>query len=205
MLIATATAHVAQQSGWVPFLLFESPGILMAVFAICFALTRLIGRRTGNKRVLHLSWAALALTGVVFAASHWVTTPRETLIQALKDLVAAVEEKRFADVEQMIDPFAVTLFMGDELSRQQVLDRIDAIMFDDILLLDSSALVDTQTGYGITGLRVNVKGTVADYPGVNVSEWAIRWRYEEKSGRWVAVRLECLQFGAEGLFGPSNR
>ena len=188
----------AAQSGWVPYLLFESPGILMTAFAVCFALTRLIGRRTGNKRVLHLSWVSLGLVAIVFAASYFVTTPRETLAQALKDLLLAVEDKRLTDVERLIDPDAMTLFQGDELTRQQVLDRIDQVQFDDILLLDSSALLDTQQGYGITGLRVNVKGTVADFPGVNVSEWAIRWR--QVDGRWVAIRLECIKFGRDALF-----
>ena len=188
----------AAPSGWVPFLLFESPGVLMTFFAVCFALTRLIGRRTGNRRVLHLSWVSLALVAAVFASSYFVTTPRETLGQALEELLLAVEDKRLADVERLIDPDAMTQFQGDELTRQQVLDRIDAVQFDDILLLDSSALLDKKQGYGITGLRVNVKGTVADFPGVNVSEWAIRWR--QVGGGWVAVRLECIKFGADALF-----
>lgn len=188
----------AAQSGWVPYLLFESPGILMTVFAVCFALARLVGRRLGNRRVLHLSWVSIGLVLAVFAASSIVTTPRETLAQTLDELLLAVEDKRLTDVERLIDPDAMTQFQGDELTRQQVLDRIDSVTFDDILLLDSSALLDTQQGYGITGLRVNVKGTIADYPGVNVSEWAIRWR--QVGDRWVAIRLECIKFGAEALF-----
>lgn len=189
---------IAAQSGWVPYLFFESPGILMTAFAVCFALTRLLGRRTGNKRVLHLSWVSLGLVLAVYAASSIVTTPRETLAQTLDELLLAVEDKRLADVERLIDPDAMTQFQGDEFTRQQLLDRIDSAAFDDVLLLDSSALLDTQQGYGITGLRVNVKGTIADYPGVNVSEWAIRWRHVDD--RWVAIRLQCIKFGAEALF-----
>lgn len=191
-------AQIAQQSGYLPYLLFESPGWLMTGLAVCFAVTRVIGRRTGNKRVLHLSWIALGLVVLVFAVSHFVTTQRETLAQALDDLLLAVEDKRLDDVERLIAADAMTQFMGDELTRDQVLARIDEVQFDDILLLDSSALLDKQQGYGITGLRVNAKGAIADYPGVNVSEWAIRWRYVD--GRWVAIRLECIKFGADALF-----
>ena len=188
----------AAQSGWAPYLIFESPGWLMACFAFCFAATRILGRRTGNPRLMHLSWIALGLVVLLFAASYFVTTPREKLAAALKDLLLAVEDKRLDDVRARIDEQAMTQFMGDELTREQVISRIDSVKFDDIILLSSSALMDKQQGFGITGLRVNVRGTVADFPGTQVSEWAIRW--QEIDGRWVAVRLECLKTGADALF-----
>jgi len=188
----------AAQSGWVPYLLFESPGWLMAGLAVGFAVTRILGRRSGNPRLLHLSWIAAGLIGVVFALSTFVTTPREELGVTLKELLLAVEDKRLDDVRQMVDEQAMVQFMGDELTREQMLARIEAVQFDDIILLGSSAVMDKQQGYGITGLRVNAKGTVADLPGTQVSEWAIRWRRVE--GRWVAVRLECIKIGVDALF-----
>lgn len=195
-------AQAASQSGWVPYLLFESPGWLLLVLALMWAGTRIIGRRTGNKRVLHLSWIALGLLALVFATSYFVTTQREELNVALKELLLAVEDKRLDDVRGMIEEQAMTQFMGDELTREQVLTRIDGVEFDDIILLGSSALLDPQKGFGSTGLRVNVKGTVADYPGVNVSEWMIRWRRD--GDRWVAVRLDCTKFGADALFNRND-
>ena len=66
----------AAQSGWVPYLFFESPGWLMAFFALCFAATRIAGRRTGNPRVMHLSWISLGLVALLFAASTFVRPPR---------------------------------------------------------------------------------------------------------------------------------
>ena len=183
----------AAQSGWLPYLLFESPGWLMAGLAMGFAITRVLGRRLGNPQLMHLSWIAAGLIGVIFALSYFVTTPREELGMALKDLLLAIEDKRLDDVRLMVDEQAMTQFMGDELTREQMLTRIDAVQFDDIILLGSSAVMDKQQGYGITGLRVNAKGTVADFPGTNVSEWAIRWRLVD--GRWVAVRLDCIKIG----------
>ena len=188
-------AQASAQSGWVPYLVFESPGWLMAGLALFFAVTRIAGRRTGNRRLLRLSWVAVGLIAALFAASHLVTTQRERLTLALKDLLLAVEDKRFDDVRARVDEQATVQFMGDELTREQMIARVDRVAFDDILLLDSSSAMDKQQGYGITGLRVNVKGTVADYPGTNVSEWAIRWKYRD--GRWVAARLECIRFGAD--------
>ena len=58
------------------------------------------------------------------------------------------------------------------------------------------------SGFGITGLRVNAKGSVDDFPGINVSEWAIRWRYDD--GQWVAIRLECVDMGADVLFNRED-
>jgi hypothetical protein len=192
----------AAQSGWVPYLLFESPGWLMVFFALSFAATRIIGRRTGNPRLLHLSWISIGAIAVLFAASYFVTTQREELAEAVEALVLAAEDQRMDDLEAMIDPEAMTLFQGDELPRDRVLERIASVEFDDIILLDSSALLDTQAGYGITGLRVNAKGSVNDFPGTNVSDWAIRWRYVD--GRWVAIRLECLAFGADAIFNRNR-
>lgn len=185
--------QVAQESGWLPYLFVESPGWLMAFLALCFAVTRIAGRRTGNPRLMHLSWISFGLITLLFAASYFVTTPREQLNSALKDLLLAVEDKRLDDVRSMIDEQAVTHFMGDELTREQVIARIDAVEFDDIILLGSSALLDKEPGVGTTALRVNARGTVGDFPGVNVSKWAIRWRYVD--GRWVADELHCVEIG----------
>lgn len=190
----------AAQSGWIPYLVFESPGWLMAFFALCFAVTRIVGRRTGNPRLMHLSWIAAGLVALLFAASYFVTTPREQLTAALRDLLLAVEDKRFDAVRTLVDDTAMIQFMDDELTREQMIAKVDEVQFDDIILLGSSATVDASQGYGITGLRLNVRGTVADFPGTNVSEWAIRWRYEKDTDRWVAIRLECIKFGADALF-----
>ncbi|MFK7789493.1 MAG: hypothetical protein AB8C95_08410 [Phycisphaeraceae bacterium] len=188
----------AAQSGWLPYLIFESPGWLMAGLALGFAVTRIIGRRTANPRLLHLSWIAAGLVALLFASSYFVTTQRETLTVALKDLLLAIEDKRLDDVRIMVDEQAMTQFMGDELTREQMLTRIDAVQFDDIILLDSSALLDPQKGFGITGMRINAKGSLSDFPGTQVSEWAIRWKRVDD--RWVAIRLECTKFGADALF-----
>lgn len=188
----------AAQSGWLPYLIFESPGWLMFGLALGFAITRIVGRRTGNPRLLHLSWIAALLIGGLFASSYFVTTQREELTLALKDLLLAIEDQRLDEVRTMVDEQAMTLFMGDELTREQMLGRIEKVAFDDIVLLDSSALLDAQVGYGITGLRVNAKGSVGDFPGTQVSEWAIRW--QRVDDRWVAVRLECVKIGVDALF-----
>lgn len=186
-------AQAASQSGWVPYLLFESPGWLLVVLALMWAGTRIIGRRTGNKRVMHLSWIALGLIAIVFATSHFVTTQREELLIALEELLDAVEDKQFDAVRTLVDDEAMVQFMDDELTREQMIDRVDAVEFDDIILLTHYSELDGKSGYGRTIFRVNAKGTVNDFPGVKVSEWVIRWRHVD--GRWVAVRLECIEMG----------
>jgi hypothetical protein len=208
MLIPIVAEFSAQQSGWVPYLIFESPGWLMASFAVCFALTRIVGRRTGNARVMHLSWIALGLVALLFAASYFVTTPRERLSAALKDLLLAVEDKRLDDIRAMVADDATIAYAGeesdrppflrDELTREQMIEQIERVDFKDILLINQNAQLDREPGYGTTGLRVNAQGSVGDFPGTNVSIWGIRWR--EVNGRWVAVRLECIEFGASALF-----
>lgn len=195
-------APIEQESGWLPYLIFESPGWLMAILAFCFAVTRIVGRRTGNPRLMHLSWISFGLIAALLAASYFVTTPREQINTALKDLLLAVEDKRLADVRSMIDEQAMTQFMGDELTLEQVMHKINAVEFDDIILLSSLVSLGPEPGYGSTIFRVNAKGAVAEFPGVNVSEWVIRWRLVD--GRWVAVRLRCTAFGADAIFNRSD-
>ena len=188
----------AQESGWVPYLLFESPGWLMVVLGVGFALTRIIGRRTGNKRLGHLSWIALGLVVLLFATSYFVTTPREKLSVALKELLLAVEDKKFDEVRALVGEEATIAFMGDEMTREEMISRIDRVKFDDIILLNSIALMDSEPNTGTTAFRVNAKGTINDFPGVNVSKWAVRWRYVD--GQWVAIRFECIDMGEDALF-----
>lgn len=202
MLNAIVAQSSTPSSGWLPYLFFESPGWLMAGLALGFAAARILGRRTGNPRILRLSWISAGLIGLLFVSSYLVTTPREKLAIAVKDLLLAVEDRRLDDVRAMVDEDAMTRFMGDELTREQMIERVASVTFDDIILLDSSALLDVEQGYGSTGLRLNAKGTVSDFPGVQVSEWAIRWRQD--GDRWVAVRLECIKIGADALFNRSN-
>ena len=192
----------AVQSGWVPYLFFESPGWLMVFLALFFAATRIAGRRTGNPRLLHLSWIAVGLIALLFASSYLVTTKREQLTVALKHLLQTVEDKDFEQVRTLVDDEAMVAFMGEELTREQMIARVDEVQFDDIILIGSSAALDSQQGFGITGLRVNAKGSVDDFPGINVSEWAIRWRYDD--GQWVAIRLECVDMGADVLFNRED-
>ena len=197
----------AAQSGYIPYLLFESPGWLMAGLAVFFAVTRILGRRTGNKRLMHLSWIAVGLIAALFASSYFVTTPREQLSVALKELLLAVEDKRLDDVRTLIDEQATAEYVGDEsappflsvvLTREQMLALIETVRFDDIILINHAAMLDAQDGYGTTSLRVNVKGSVGDFPGTNVSIWGIRWKYVD--GRWVAIRFECIEFGGDAWF-----
>jgi len=174
----------------------------MFALAICFAVTRILGRRSDNPRLMHLSWIALGLIALLFASSYFVTTPREKLTVALRDLLLAVEDKRFDDVRALVDDEAMVAFMGDELTRDEMIQRVDKVEFDDIILLNSAALLDTEPNTGTTAFRVNAKGAVNDFPGTNVSEWAVRWRYRD--GEWVAIRLACIEMGAELLFNRKD-
>ncbi|MGB0767831.1 MAG: nuclear transport factor 2 family protein [Phycisphaeraceae bacterium] len=195
-------ASVGEQIGWVPYLLFESPGWLMAGFAIVWAAMRVIGRRTQNPRLLRVSWCFLAGVALTAAAGHFVTTDRERLETALTDLLLAVEDNDLARVRALIDPDATTRFMAKELDRNDVIERIDDATIDDIKLLSKAVLLDNEPGFGTTAIRVNAKGSFADFPGTQVSEWAIRWRLEDD--RWRAVRFECVAIGADAIFGRSD-
>ncbi|MEO0475184.1 MAG: hypothetical protein AAF085_04315 [Planctomycetota bacterium] len=197
----------AAQSGYIPYLLFESPGWLMMGLAVFFAATRIIGRRTGNKRLLHLSWIAVGLIAALFASSYFVTTQREQLTVALKELLLAVEDRRIDDVRSMMGEQVKAAYAGDDsappflsvvLTREQILALIETVEFDDIILINHAAMLDPQDGFGTTSLRVNVKGSVGDFPGTNVSIWGIRWQYVD--GQWVAIRLECIEFGGDAWF-----
>ena len=170
----------------------------MLVLALGWASLRIAGRRTQNKRLLNLSWVPIGLVVVLYVTSSLVTTQRESLQIALKDLLLAVEDNEPDAIRALIAPEAMTNFQKQELDRDQVLARIDETKIDDIRLIGASVLLDQKKGMGVTGIRVNVKGSLSDIAGTHISEWAIRWRYED--GQWRATRFECIAIGADALF-----
>ncbi len=181
--------------------LFESPGTIIIVLAIAWMLMRIIGRRGDKKRLLQVSWVVLLLVGAVWLTATLVTTPREELEVTLKDLLLAVEDKDFAEFSQIVQPAAMTHFMGEEFAREEVQSRLERAKIKDLLLLGATVEVDSPA-QGTTYIRVRADGEVQGVPGMQISEWAIRWQY--KDGRWQAQRFRCTAFGADAIFNNNK-
>lgn len=178
-------------------ILFESPGWAIVVFAIAWALLRVTGRRTDNKRLMHLSWLSLAFVGALVATSSLVTTKREELPKALDAMLLAVEHKDTAKFRQLVLPDAMTGVFNRELTRDQVEAMIDSAKIND-LKATSSSVVFEDADNAQTLILIRADGSVSDMPGVEISEWAIRWRYTD--GQWRAQRLQCIAIGADAIF-----
>ena len=179
--------------------LFESPGLLIAALAVVWAIMRVAGRRTDNKKLMHASWAPLVLCGVVWLVASQVTTKREKLDAALVDLLLSVEDKDMPAFREIVLPDARTQFMGDELTRDQVEARIDQATIDDLMLRRAVvALHENRPELGTTAIRVRAEGAVDAAPGMEFSEWVIRWRYEDD--RWRVLGLECISIGPDAIF-----
>lgn len=194
--------------GLIPYVLFESPGWAMFTLALCFAVTRILGRRMGNKRLIHLSWIAAGLIALLFATSYFVTTKREKLTVALKELLLAIEDKDFDTARKLVTEKAKVAYSGEEkyrppymdaeMDREKMIGLLNQVEFNDILLMSSVAYLDTQPDIGTTAFRVNVNGSLNGFPGISVSDWAIHWKYVD--GKWVATGLECIDMGADSIF-----
>lgn len=190
-------AQAGQDMGWLSRTLFESPGIAILVLALLWASMRVIGRRTDNKRVLLVSWLPLLFVGGLLASSTLVTTPTERLAQTVKELLLAVEDEEMQELGELILPEAMTAFLKREMPRDAVFERIEKAQINDLNLTGLVVMLENETT-GSTLMRVRADGVVADVPGIEISEWAIRWTYVD--GRWRAIRLECTAIGADAIF-----
>ncbi len=179
--------------------LFESPGLLIAGLAIVWAVMRVAGRRTENKKLMHASWASLVLLGVVWLIASQVTTKREQLEAALGDLLLAVEDKDMPAFRDIVLPDSTTQFMGRDLTRDQVEARINEATIDDLMLRSAVvALHENEPELGTTAIRVRAEGAVAEAQGMEFSEWFIRWKYVD--GQWKALLLVCEKIGPDAIF-----
>lgn len=191
------------------YFLFDSPWLVIAGLAITWTLLRIAGRRSGNKRLLHLSWVALGLIGALWLSATLVTTPREELESQLKALLDAVEDQDIARFREVVLPEAMTRFplngmdvnRASELDRDAVEAQLNRAKFDDIILLNSTAVVDGPT-QGATLIRVRAEGASGGVQGMHFSEWAIRWRRVD--GQWRAQRLQCTAVGADAFFNKKK-
>lgn len=188
-------------TNWVTEQLFESPWMIIMGLALVWAVLRVAGRRTGNTRLMRLSWVALALLVGLWALAAVVTTPREAIRDRLDALLLAVEHKQIEDYEDIVLPEATTQFLGMQMTRDQVKRLVESADVKDLLI--TAATIDVQSDEQAAAyIRVRASGTVADGVGVNLSEWAIRWRYED--GQWRALRFECTSVGLQNIFGQDK-
>lgn len=179
--------------------LFQSPGWAILVFAVVWALMRILGRRTENRRVMLASWLPLLLVGGLIACDWSVTTRREQLPQAVVDLLLAVEEKDAPRFRELVLPEAMTSIFKKELSRDEVEAMVNQAKIADLMVTSSSLHLEEDQDTAMTMILVRADGSVNNAPGIEISEWAIRWRYVD--GQWRALRLECTAIGAQAIFG----
>lgn len=176
---------------------FESPGLMIAGLAVVWAVMRVVGRRSGNKNLLRGSWVPLGLIVALLLTSMLVTTEREEIADAVDELILAVETEDIAALEKRILPQAMTNFLSREHTRDEVVSLLERTKVEDLTLLSSSVKID-DNNVGSSLIRVRSKGEAGGIPGIMVSEWAIRWRYED--GAWRALRIECDKMGADAMF-----
>lgn len=199
---------------WIEKILFESPWMVIVVLAIVWALMRIVGRRTNNKKIQRASWIPLALLAVLWFTASMVTTKRELLAETLDALLLATEDKDMQTFREIVLPEAKTqipkevranlpnsfkgIVPGNVITRDQFIALLEAVTIKDLILL-SSAVEQISTTEGVTYMRLRAEGSVGGgAPGLELSEWAIRWRYVDD--RWKVLWLECTAYGPHTIF-----
>jgi len=199
-------AQTSLRTDWVSHIFFESPGWAIVVLAIIWMATRIAGRRTGNKRVAHLSWLPLLLVVALIASSRLVTTKRELLVQTLRTMILSVEQQDFPAFRVVVDERAEAFFPPEPNAQRFTRDMIEAKLkkasVRDIMLQDwSAAMIDDKDA--VTVIRVRAQGDYDGYGGVQLFKWAIEWSYDGSA--WKAKRFECLEIGIESLFNNKDK
>jgi len=187
---------------WVSHFLFEDPSWAIVALAVVLVVVRLIGRRTGNKKLLLASWLPLVLMLALWASSSLVTTHREQLVQTMQDMLLSVEDGDMPTFRAIVAEDADIYFPpGDNpprFSRQQVEDRLSPIKVSDILLLGvQSAMVGDNDA--ATVIRIRIDAELGGMAGIQIHTWEITWAYRD--GRWQATRMQCTEAGFNPLGG----
>jgi|GEM_PF-2229073 len=188
------------EANWLTYLVFESPGWALVVLALVWMALRVGGRRSGNKRLVHLSWIPLALVGVLIATSMLVTTKREQLLETQEQMLLAVEAGDYPAFRQAVAEDAEALFppgrSAQTFTRDGMEAQLDQADIGDLLLMGSqAAMINEDTA--VTVIRVRARGDYAGVMGVQVTQWSIQWRYAD--GRWRAYAFECIKIGVDAL------
>ena len=177
-------------------LLFESPGWIILGLAVVWTVMRLVGRRSGNVKLMRASWLPLGLIVSLLACASLVTTPREALAKTMTQLLLAVEYNDMPAFREMVLPEAMTSVFDREMSRDELEKLIGKAKINDLKVTSSSIHIEGDSAMCMVIIRAD--GSVANAPGIQLTRWAIRWRLEDD--QWRAQRLECLAIGADAVF-----
>ena len=188
------------QADWFTHLVFESPGWALVVLALVWMALRVGGRRSGNKRLMHLSWIPLGLVAVLIATSTMVTTKREQLLATQNQMLVVIEDGDYSAFRQIVTADAEALFPPGRSAQTFTRDGMEAQLqsadVKDLLLMSSQAAVIDETT-AVTVIRVRARGDYAGVVGVQVMQWSIEWRYTD--GQWQAYAFECTKIGVDAL------
>lgn len=171
----------------------ESPWLLMGVLALAGFVAFWVFNTRGKLRIGFAAAAiGLALAGGVFALASMVTTPREEIMHATRELVRTVVDNDKPGARLLLDDtlrFDVPR-VTNELDRESVLTQIDR----------AHDIVEMR-GHRVLAVRADTRGPEIGRSLVEIwletsgapprTTWQIDWA-RLPDGRWVATRIEAV-------------
>ncbi|MEO1235359.1 MAG: hypothetical protein AAFX76_01080 [Planctomycetota bacterium] len=177
-------------------LLFENPwpGVIACVGVS--AVLRVTGKRTGNGKLLGVSWAALIAGLGLYAAAALIETDREALIAGTERFVVAVGGADAPALDALLDPRAALVGPGgtywDQLTGPFIADEVTDHAVTDVAARAIDA-VSNRPGFGASTMDVRCRVNGVPTP----STWELRWAKDE-AGDWRIVEARWLTLGVQG-------
>lgn len=175
-------------------ILFDNPWALVIVLALAAVVLFIVLNGRGKLRAGLLTAAALLLAaGGAYLTSVLVTTPREQIKQATRELVDATAGVRLNDLERLLDDDLVLRVFGvpRDAGKTETLAAVDKRLGSQYVIREHSIQEMDATIDGPRVGRTHVRVHVASDMGALSSWWRVDWERGEDDV-WRARRIEAL-------------
>ncbi|MFW6060732.1 MAG: hypothetical protein ACODAQ_11165, partial [Phycisphaeraceae bacterium] len=182
----------------VQHLLLEQPWpTAIVLLALAVGLT-VAGRRRRRRGLRMGAWVAAVAAGAVVGLAWQVQTPREQIMAATRQLVAATAapldlaglDNRLAPGMVVTGPDGTAWIRRDQIDRRLTqLDQRHAIVSHDIHRLEADA---ARPNRGRTALELRTHLGQSNGYGPIRSTWQLHWRRDDAQSAWQVHEIQCV-------------
>lgn len=165
--------------------------MLLAMLGI--ALLAILNARARLKAGLMVGGALFALAGSCYLASVLVTTPREHMKRATRELVGAAARVNLGELDRLLsDELTVRVTrLSRSAGKRDTMEAVEAMLGNQYRVREHTILETQATLDGARLGRTQVRVRVTSDYGPLPSWWRVDWELGS-DGRWRARRIEAL-------------